>query len=255
MNASSEKNLIQSVCRAVAILRCFHDEQELSLAEISSQLGIHKSTVSGIVNTLRAENFLEQDNKHGKYKLGLEIFRLAMNSRLELSELCDPYMEKLLLLTGETVTLGVYDGAEGIVYSAEKKSIHSLALSIPIGAQLPIHSTALGKAVLAAMEEERAFEIIAALEIKPKGKNGLRDAAALRKELGHIRQTGIAYDMEEYEPGLICVSSPIFYKPGKPVGAISIAGPTFRLDEEKRNYIGRQIREVSLEINKELCKI
>ena len=254
MGAPSEKNLIQSVSRAIAILQCFHDNRELSLFEISTLLGLHKSTTSGIVNTLKAENFLEQDSTHGKYKLGLEVFRLAMNSRLEFGELCEPHLETLSRLTGETINLGVYDGFSNIVYVSKKESIHSLKISTPLGSRLPMYCTAIGKAMLSVMEEQRASELIRLMDMKPLTDNTITDVQTLLDELDRIRQHGVAYDLEELELGLVCVAVPVYYQFGKPAGAISVSGPSLRMDEERRAYIGSKLREVSTAINNELCK-
>ena len=86
-----KKGLIQSICRAAAVLRCFDGQTELGLSEISRMVGLHKSTAAGIVNTLKAEQFLEQNEHTGKLRLGIELFRLSAGVHLELQDLCRPY--------------------------------------------------------------------------------------------------------------------------------------------------------------------
>ena len=251
---SADKKKIQSICRAVAVLRCFQDKRELTLTEISQSLGLHKSTASGIINTLKAERFLEQDQVHGKYKLGLDIFRLAMNSRLELSELCEPHLDTLLHLTGEAVNLGVSDGGK-VVYVSKKESAHSLQISTKVGSRRPMYCTALGKAILSVMDTAQAAKLILSMEMSAHTDKTITDAQALLRELETIREQGIAYDLEELEPGLVCMAVPIYYKQGSPVGAISISGPSLRMGDERRAYIGAQLREVCAAINSELCRV
>jgi DNA-binding IclR family transcriptional regulator len=250
----TERKTIQSINRAIAILHCFHDKRELTLTEISQAMGLHKSTTSGIVNTLKSEKFLEQDKASGKYKLGLEIFRLAINSRMELNELCEPYLDELMRLTGETVNLGVSDGAE-VVYVLKKESAHSLQMSIKVGTRRPIYCTALGKAMLSAMDESRAEKLIHSLKLTAYTKNTLTDVDALLREIEMTREHGVAYDMEELESGLICIAMPLYYKKGHPLGALSVSGPALRMDDQRRDHITTQLREVCKVVNNELCRV
>ena len=100
---------IQSIVRAVAILKCFSGGKERGLTEVSKMVGLHKSTTSGLVNTLKAVRFLEQNPRTSKYRLGLELFTLAVNARRNLAMVCDPHLDKLRDMTGETVNLAVLD--------------------------------------------------------------------------------------------------------------------------------------------------
>ena len=250
----TEKKKIQSICRAIAVLRCFHEKRELSLTEISQMLDLHKSTASTIINTLKAERFLEQDQPHGKYKLGLDIFRLALDSQLEFSELCEPYLDTLLRLTNETIIVGVREGLD-IVCVSKKESAHSLQVNTKRGTRFPIHCTSLGKAILSVSDPAYVSKFIQSAELNPYTDNTITDAPAFLRELETIREHGLAYNLDELEVGLVALAAPIYYKPGHPVGAVSVLGPSMRMGDDRLAYIGTHLREVCAAINDELGRI
>ena len=100
---------IQSVERAIWILKCFESHDELTLSEISRALSLHKSTTFGLVSSLEAYRLLEQDQKSGKYRLGIEMFRLGNKVNIDLRSIVAPYLDKLVDICGETVNFLIPD--------------------------------------------------------------------------------------------------------------------------------------------------
>jgi IclR family KDG regulon transcriptional repressor len=249
-----QQPFIQSVARAISILKCFKGNSELGLAELSRMVGLHKSTTAGIVNTLKAEGFLEQNERSGRLRLGLDLFSLAVQARNGLSEICDPYLNTLLAFTGETVNLAVLDKTE-IVYIAKKESSHSIRISTSVGARLPVYCTAIGKSILAYMDRPKAEEMLERISLKPLTKATVTSKKALLSELDRILAEGVAYDFEEYEPGVICIASPLYYKKGEPIGAISVSGPAMRMDEAARAKIAKTITEITGQLSNELSRL
>jgi IclR family KDG regulon transcriptional repressor len=245
---------IQSVSRAVSILKCFKGDAELGLAEISRMIGLHKSTTAGIVNTLKAEGFLEQNEKNGKLRLGLDLFALAVQARHGLSEICDPYLNTLLEFTGETVNLAVLDKTE-VVYIAKKESSHSIRISTRVGTRLPLYCTAIGKSILAYMDRPKAEALISKLDMKPITLMTITDKNELLSAMDTILHEGVAYDFEEFEQGVICIAAPLYYRKGEPIGAISVSGPAMRMDEERRGIIARTLGGVTSQICNELSRL
>jgi len=246
--------VIQSVSRAIAILRCFDGDAYLSLSEVSRLVGLHKSTAAGIINTLKAEGFLDQDTITGKLRLGLDLFSLAIQARRGISEICEPYLNSLLDLTGETVNLAVFDKNE-LVYIAKKESRHSVRISTNVGARVPLHCTAIGKAILAFMNKSEARNIIDKMSFKPLTKNTITKKDEFLDVLDTVLHNGVAYDFEEFQLGLTCVASPLFYKGNNPIAAISVSGPTLRLDEATRENIANIVKENAEKICGELARL
>ena len=245
---------IQSVSRAVSILRCFEGDACLSLADVSRMVGLHKSTAAGIINTLKAEGFIEQDTTTGKLRLGLELFSLAVQARRGIVDICEPFLNELLSLTGETVNLAVLDKNES-VYIAKKESTHSVRISTNVGKHLPLHCTAIGKSILACMHRPEAEAIINQLEFRPYTENTITDKNRLLREIDRAMQEGVAYDHQEYQIGVSCVAAPLYYRKFSPIAAVSVSGPSFRIDDVRRREIALSILEISAKICRELARV
>jgi DNA-binding IclR family transcriptional regulator len=254
LSKTSKQPRIQSITRAIDILRCFSETKELGLTEISRLVGLHKSTAAGIINTLKAENFLEQDRETGKLRLGVELFFLAMNARPALEYISEVHLQKLLKETRETINLAVRDGNE-MVYIAKKESPHSMRISTKVGKYLPMYCTAIGKVFLAHLNPKEAEQIIETINFEPFTDKTIVKREQLIASIEHIRKEGIAYDFEELEYGLVCVAAPIFGKNGEPVGAISVSGPSIRMDDATRAEIVPKVFAAASRINEDLSRI
>ena len=227
--------MIQSVERAIAILRCFEDKEALGVTEISEQLGLHKSTCFGLINTLKKEKLLQQED-NGRLRLGIGLFHLGNNFKVDLKEMYAPVLNDLLASTKETVNLVVRDD-DSIVYIEKKESPHSMRICTSIGKRLPLYCTATGKAILAFLQAQEIQEILAGTKFAAYTEHTVVSGAALAEQLSMIRKEGCAYDLEELEYGLVCVAVPILDKKDKPMGGISVSGPSIRMTEEKRKEI------------------
>ena len=252
---SNNSQLIQSVSRAVDILRCFAGGKELRLSEIVSMVGLHKSTVAGIVNTLKAEGFLEQDSHTNRMQLGLELFTLAVNARRNLELICEPYLNKLLQLSGETVNLAVLDvDRSEIVYIAKEESTRSVRIGTSVGKRVPIYCTAIGKVIMAFMDSQKASALIDRLDMIPLTERTITDKVLLQAELELILERGYACDDEEFEKEVVCIAAPLCNSYGEPLGAISISGPAMRMDSQERLRIAsvlcNEVSKVSMELSR-----
>ena len=253
MEERSKTPVIQSVTRAISILRCFEKQRELGLTEITKLLGLHKSTTAGLVNTLRAEGFLEQNPRTGKLRLGLGLFSLAVGARIELSEICEPHLTYLLEMTGETVNFAVRDGLQ-IMYISKRESEHSMRISTRVGAKMPLYCTGIGKAILSMTPRAEVLSLLDEIEFIPYTINTITDRNVLLAELDKIKSTGIAYDNEELELGLVCIAAPLYHG-SDCVGAISVSGPSMRMDEPVLAKIADMLRSSASKICAEFSKL
>ena len=224
--------MIQSVNRAVEILRCFESRELLGVTEIAEMTKLNKSTAFGIVATLAAEGLLEQDPATGRYRLGLELFRLGNLVNTSTRRLVLPELERLVSDLEETVNFVRPEGSD-VVYLVKKESSHSMRICTKTGQRLPMYCTAVGKAILAWLPENQRSSIIDSFQFTPYTQNTVQDAAALRVQLQQIISSGYAVEREEFEYGLICVAVPVLDSRGYPVAAISCSGPKARMTEEK----------------------
>jgi IclR family transcriptional regulator, acetate operon repressor len=215
-------------------MRCFTEsEPELSVMEISRRLNLHKSTVSRMLSTLQYEGLVGQNPKTGKYHLGLGLIGLAgvALGRLDARAAVQPYLKDLAEQTGETVNLLVRDGHECVVIE-RSNSPQPIRYMGWIGRRSPMHCTASGKVLLAFMTFPERMAILPNPLPAYTGKT-ITSTAQLELSLDKVCQDGYAIVHEEYEEGFSTLAAPVFNHRGDVVGAITISGPTYRLEDGK----------------------
>lgn len=245
---------IQSIERAAAILRALAGgPRRLGVSELSERLGLAKGTIHGLLRTLQAEGFVEQDAESGKYQLGAALLQLG-NSYLDVNELRSRaivWSDGLAAKSGEAVRVGTLHGAGVLV-------IHHVfrldnTLQIPeVGAQLPLHATALGKALLA--HHAQVADDLLADGLTKLTHATLVSPQALGRVLEEVRENGWAAEREEAVIGEASVAAPIFDRTGVAAGAIGIAGPVERLyvKRQPRPALVSNVREAARAISRDL---
>ncbi len=231
---------VQSIERAVAILRCFEKGSKLTLTEICAAVGLHKSTTYGIVTTLKNSGLLDKNEETGKYQLGVGLYRLVANVELDLRDVCVPHIRSLCETTGETVNMVVPDGTH-VIYIEKRESAHSVRISTSIGKRLPMYCTAVGKAILSCMSPEEASLLLDRTSLVPQTRFTLTGKDDILRQLVEVRERGYALDSEELEYGLVCVAVPIVNAHGVPIAALSCSGPIQRMSEERINVISQEL--------------
>jgi DNA-binding IclR family transcriptional regulator len=222
--------MIQSVDRAIRILKALAGGPgRLGVSELSTRLGLAKGTVHGLLRTLQQHGFVEQHADSDKYQLGPALLELS-NRFLDLNELRSralAWSELLATRAQEAVRVGVPHGDGILVVHHVFRPDASLQV-LEVGALLPLHATALGKAVLAYLEEDVREDLVGNGLAKLTGRT-LTTAAALRRDLEAVRERGYAVEREEAVIGEAGVAATIFDRGGEPIGSIGVAGPQERL--------------------------
>ena len=231
-NASSKstrRSTIQSVDRAARILKVLASgPRRLGVSEIADRLGLTRPTVHGLLQTLQAHGFVEQDRDSDKYQLGAGLLQLG-NSYLDLNELRSRsliHAERLAERADAAVRVGVMHGASVVIVHHVFRPDTTLQI-LEVGAELPLHASALGKAMVAYLPEQAVTDILA--EPMPRLTSRTLTATALREELENIREHGFAREKDEAILGESSIASPIFDHSGRAVGAIGIVGDTERI--------------------------
>jgi IclR family KDG regulon transcriptional repressor len=250
----NNRKVIASVQRALDILNLFEGSHaELGNTEIAKMLNMDTGTVAGLIYTLRLNNYLDQNPDNRKYRLGMKLAERAavLLDQIDLRKIATPYLEELRQWSGESINLAIRDHNE-VVYIERLFGHHSLGIRSELGKRARLHSTALGKAILANMNPEEAQAILNGYEfihITPKTITNLKD---FLEELERVRKIGYAIDEEENELGGRCLAAPVFNHDGIPVAAVSISVPIQRLPREKIIEFGTRIKEVALDISRNL---
>jgi DNA-binding IclR family transcriptional regulator len=223
-------NAPQSVERAVRVLRAFDAEgQDLSVGEIASLLGVHKSTASRLTAGLREHGLLERTPGGDRFRLGPELARLGLLALAGrgLLEMAREPMEALAAATEETVTLAILDG-DDLTTVAQVDTPHVVGTRPWVGRSTPLHATSDGKILLAYRAAHLPAGRLASLT-----RWTHTDRTQLRRELARIREQGWAEADGELEEGLHGVAAPVLDAAGSCRAALSVSGPAYRFTTAK----------------------
>jgi DNA-binding IclR family transcriptional regulator len=241
-----------SVVRAFDLLELIAavEPRGATLAEIDAQVPMAKSSTLRYLTTLVELDAVRRE-PDGRFRLGLKMVELAggLLENDDLRSVAEPVLHELAEVSGETVHLGVRSGAE-VVYIAKVESRHSVRLVSRIGARTPVHCSAMGKALLAALDPSDREPLLSPLPRRTP--HTITTAAEMRDELEAIRSSGFSLDDEENELGVRCVGAAVLGTGGEPLGAISVSGPAARLDRERAAELGTSVIETAAEITRQL---
>jgi DNA-binding IclR family transcriptional regulator len=244
---------VQSIDRAVAILECFSEEKkELKLTEISERLDLNKSTVHGIISTLKYHGFISQDEETQKYKLGIRFIGfgdLVVNS-MNIRNAAVPVIIDVCDRIEETVHMAMLDGAD-VVWIEKSECNKSIKTSTTIGARLPAYTTADGKIIICYQNKDK-IKAYLPKRIPKHTINTITNKSEFIKKLEEMKKNGYAIDNEEYVEGIKCVAAPVFDHDGKVRFSLSTTGPAFRMTEEKIKEITAIIKEAANEISRRI---
>jgi DNA-binding IclR family transcriptional regulator len=188
---TDDRHFVTALARGLSVLACFRSrERTLGNHEIARRCKLPKSTVSRLTYTLTRLGYLVQVDASGEYALGNATLSLgsAMLARLDVRQLARPAMQTLAELSGGTVSIGVYDQLH-MIYVEHVRSSAALSLSLDVGSRVPVATSAIGRAFLAALDEGERSRILAEWrETRPAGwarvRSGVRSALAEYKVSG-----------------------------------------------------------------------
>ncbi len=218
--------------KAVAILRAFRpDEGAVGLAELVRRTGLHKATVHRLAGALVEQRLL--DRVDGGYRPSGGLFELGMLAAPERSllEVAMPFLQDLYERTRETVHLGVREGRD-VVYVAKIGGHRQARAPSRTGGRMPLHCTAIGKALLAHAGPGLRREVLEG-PLERRTPRTVVAPGVLRRQLREARETGVAFEREESTVGLLCLAAPVLGRDDEALAAISVAGPTGRFRPER----------------------
>jgi DNA-binding IclR family transcriptional regulator len=235
-----ENSSVKTVDRLVMVLDCFTAYHPAwSLAELSAELGLPKSTLHRFLVGLEQHGILRRDVDDRRWRLGYRLFNwgnLAVEST-GLRDLARPIMRDLSERSGETAILTVYDQGE-VVCIEKVETHHPVRLALRVGDRRPPHAGASSTVLMAHLPEGEVAEIIAARGLPRLCSNTVTTGDALLRHLSAIRQLGYAVSVEETDPGAWGIATPVRDHSGRVVAAIGVAGPTSRFsDDVARRYV------------------
>ncbi|WP_319241158.1 IclR family transcriptional regulator [uncultured Propionivibrio sp.] len=247
---SEAKGSIQVIERMMSLLDVLAETNDAAtLKTLSQATGLHPSTAHRILAVMAHARLVERQ-ENSTYALGIRLLELGniVKSRISIGAVARPFMQELHNQIGEAVNLGIRD-QDDIVYVERTSSGRSLVRVVYlVGGRAPLHLTSLGKLFLASDTPTEVRAYAKRTGLPGKTAHSLTRIEMLEAELATIRQTAIAYDMEEAEIGLRCVATPILDDEGKIVAGLSVSAPT---DRHRDTWVA-QIKQTAEEISRAL---
>ncbi|MFG2818162.1 IclR family transcriptional regulator [Kitasatospora sp. NPDC048365] len=222
----------QTVTRALRLLAEL-GEGERSLDQLAELLGVHKTTVLRLLQSLEEERFVHRDADY-RYHLGAGLFALSSRALEQrgIRRIAAPHLAELNAATGHTVHLAAYEGGE-VVYIDKYDSRHPVRMYSRIGLRAGLHNTAVAKVLLADLPTAERRRVARAVDYTVHTPNTLTGPAALLAELDTVAAQGWAQDHAEHESFINCVAAPVRDATGQVVAAVSISVPDVVLPYER----------------------
>ena len=246
----TQEAIIQSLDRAMEVLKVVAAGGGMSLTEIAQTGGQSAPTCYRILTTLKQHRIVEFDDVSQLWHVGLDAFRIGMSflGRTRITEQSRPVMQRMMAETGETANLAILDGAE-VVFLTQVETHQPIRAFFPPGTRGPFHASGIGKAIMAYLPEIQ-FEQAAPDMLEKFTDQTIGDLDELKSELVSIRRRGYSIDNEERTVGMRCIAAPVFNAHGEAIAGVSISGPSVRVRPEADEQLGRIVRQAADEITK-----
>ncbi|MBV9543862.1 MAG: IclR family transcriptional regulator [Chloroflexi bacterium] len=242
-----------AVRHAAAVLGTFSvAEPFLGVNEIARRVGLNRSTVSRLLQTLQELGFVACHEPTGRYRLGLRIAELAgiALAGLDLRDVAQVHLRRLNLITRETINLAVWDTDAAVIidHCPGLEPIKALGW---VGRRHPGHCTSVGKVLLAFSDEpDRLAPTSDALQTYTS--RTVTDPERLQLELEEVRRTGLGVNRAEFQDGLNALAAPVWNHESRVQAAVGLAGPAYRLTDTQIAELTPRVQETALAISREL---
>lgn len=243
----------QAVRHAVSVLHAFSAaEPTLGVNEIARRVGLNRSSVSRLLQTLAEARLVQQDRETGKYRLGLGLTELASIALvgLDLRQVARPHMQRLNELTRETVGLSIWDhdAAVMVEHLAALQPVMALGW---VGQRNPGHATSPCKVFLAFLDQALTADVLGAPFPRYTART-VTDRDRVMAELEEVRRRGFAINEGEYQEGLNAVAAPVRDRNGEVCAALNVSAPAFRLNGDQLLALSSEVVAVATAISRDL---
>jgi len=243
-----------SVVRAFAIIEYLAEHEDwVSLRTMARDLSLVPATAYRFLTSLKELGYVQQHPEDARYQLTLKFAWVASRAleRTQLRRTAHPHMEQLTAVTNETTHLAVIEGSQ-IVYIDKVDNFQAMKMRSRIGTRGYLHSTAVGKSMLAHLPQKDRDDILNGLQFPSLTKNTITDPSLFHSQLEEVYKRGYAIDDEENEVGIRCIGVPLFDHAGKLAGAVSISGWTITMTPERLPQLATILQDTCRTISNEL---
>lgn len=247
--------IVPAVTRALDILELFNEYDTLSAPDITAHLGLPRTTVFELVNTLVERSYLLEVGEDGKrFELGPATVALGQRyqENVDLSRQGQVVSQMVSEQCHETVHVGILD-EDHVIYVAKADSSHPVRMVSAIGRRLPAHCTAVGKILLAGLTSRQFDEVYPrGTTLKKMTARSIGSVTELRKAVAVVRTNGVSSEYCESNEDVACVAAPVFDAYGKIAAGMSISVPVVRWDDKVKENLTEVVLEGAAELTRRL---
>ena len=252
--ASDATGQVQSLTRGLSILECLGlAEGGLTLTDIGQRVQLPPSTVHRLLATLEKMGYVYQAGEQGRWYVGVQAFAVGssfLSSRDFIAQ-SHPFMRRLMDQSGETVNLAILDGTEA-VFVDQVQCREMMRTIVRLGSRAPLHASGVGKAMFASLPDDQIDAILKVRGLPRITGNTITTPETMWASVRVIRQRGWSFDDEEHAVGTRCVAAAIFDEHAETLGALSLAGPSSRLPDERIKQLGPLVAHMAEELTHRL---
>jgi IclR family acetate operon transcriptional repressor len=245
---------VQSLTRGFSILEALAKSGAgLTLTDVARRVQLPPSTTHRFLSTLERMGYVYQAGDLGLWYVGLQAFTVGTTFLANRDFVAQSHasMHRLMEQAGETANLAILDGTEA-VFIAQVQCHEMMRTLVKLGSRVPLHASGVGKALFAALADEQIDAILKVRGLPRITENTIVVPETMWAALRVIRQRGYSFDDEEHARSTRCVGAAIYDEHAEPLGAISIAGPSTRLADERIRQLGPIVAHIAEELTRHL---
>lgn len=232
-NAKEDRHFVTALARGLEVLACFRSsDKALGNQDIAQRCQLPKSTVSRLTYTLTKLGYLQAVPGQNQYRLGSATLALgsAMIARMDVRQLARPLMQELADFSQGMVSLGMHDKLH-MIYIENCRSQTALTLSLDVGSRIPLATTAMGRACLAALPDDERAHMLNAIEAV-SGAQWPQIAQGIQQAMDEIASLGVCTSFGDWQANVNAIA--VAFSPGAGLApvAINCGGPAFLLKKE-----------------------
>lgn len=225
-------DFVQSLERGLAVIRAFGPERSrLTLTEVAQATGLARAVARRFLLTLAELGYVRNDGREFSLRPRVLELGYAYLSSLSLTEIAQPFVEELVAKVHESSSISVLDGRD-VVYVVRVPTTRIMTVAISIGTRFPAYCTSMGRVLLADRPAEDLDRYLTDVDLVPRTRRTVTDAAELRCILDDVRQQGYALVKQELEDGLVSIAVPIRDRSGAVVAAMNVSANAMRVDPD-----------------------
>jgi len=245
---------VQSLTRGLSILEALaRAEGGLTLTDVGQRVALPPSTTHRLLATLEKMGYVFQAGDLGLWYVGLQAFAVGSSflANRDFVAQSHPYMRRLMEQSGETANLGILDGTEA-VFVDQVQCREMMRTIVKLGSRVPLHASGVGKAIFASLPDAQIDAILKVKGLPRITPNTITAPETMWASIRVIRQRGWSFDDEEHALGTRCVAAPIYDEHAETMGAISLAGPSSRLPDDRIKTLGTIVAHTAEELTRHL---